>query len=141
MRSHRAVPAPGTPYPGLERGLLKGMERPFFAARLFRGPLRASGFRPESREIPTLRGLAPQRLVDPHEVVVGDIQRHRGLQVPQPFTVAERQPGEPLEVRPHAQIAALDVRRADLVPRGLAADDHLLHASYPARGVAVLGLV
>ena len=74
----------------------------------------------------------PQRRVDLHEIVVHEVERHRGRVHLDFLAEGVRQPRESPHRHSHREVLTLDVRRADVLRVGLSGDR--LHVAAQAFG-------
>lgn len=72
----------------------------------------------------------------PHEVVVGEVERHGGAVVPQLLGEGVGQPGHPADGHPHREVLALHVGGGRAVHVGLASDGDLVDGRDLWRGIA-----
>jgi hypothetical protein len=76
--------------------------------------------------------------VDSDEIVVGKVQRKRSIVILPFLAESVGQPGKPPNLHSHAQVLALDMRRANLVGVRVSDDWHHLRCGNFRRRVAVL---
>jgi len=77
----------------------------------------------------------PQRLVNPTEVVEGEVQSQGRLEVRQLLAEGIRQPGEAAAHHPNGQVLPLHVARADMGRSGIPIDHRGYHLRDPWWGV------